>query len=214
MEQGEVWGGLSPSGGGRPVRGGRRAASWLAGAAVLGALLTGCSEAEPEPSPPPVTATPAPTPSETPEELAAPERPAEMERTDEVGAMAAAEYFMELFAYVMATGDLEEWDRVSGQTCSFCANVREDVDATYSEGGRIVGGGVEVSSIEVLLFEETLVAFAVEAQYRVAAGAEEDADGTVVRELPEESGWIVLDLAEGVRGWQILEGSTHDESQA
>ena len=40
--------------------------------------------------------------------MAAPEPPAELERTDEVGAAAAAEYFLELYPYVLQTGDVED----------------------------------------------------------------------------------------------------------
>ncbi|WP_250443983.1 DUF6318 family protein [Actinotalea sp. C106] len=214
MEQGEVWGVLSSSGARRPVRGGRRVAAWVAGVAVLGAVLTGCTDPEPAPSPPPAAATPTPTPtpSETVEEIAAPERPAEMERTDEVGAIAAAEYFMQLFAYVMATGDLEEWDRVSAQDCGFCSGLRSDVEGVYGAGGKYQGGGVALEGTEVLGFEEVIGAYTVATSYSIQPLEQLDASGEVVEVIDAETGDAGLDVIYSARGWTLLGASTLEKS--
>ena len=187
----------------------RRAARWAAIGVVAGVVLAGCSDPEPVPSPPPpTTQAPEPTPSETPAEITAPERPAEMERTDETGAMAAAEYFMELFAYVMATGDLEEWDRVSGQTCTFCASVREDVERIYSSGGRVAGVDLVVGRTEKTGYEEVLGVYGVALAFSFGEGAELGADGEVAQKLGAEDGLAVLEVSPSTRGWVLIEGST------
>lgn len=118
------------------------------GAAVLVAgLLAGCSEPEvvtPTVSPVPEPTSPQPSPPETtptdeiPE--APPPRPAAMDRDDAEGAIAAAKYFMELYPYVYATGDLTEWEAMSHPECRFCASVVDNVTDANSRGERVVGG--------------------------------------------------------------------------
>lgn len=56
------------------------------------------------------------------------------------GAAAAASYLMELYPYVLATGDLTEWDVLSADTCDFCANTRAEVQELVAAGQRSVGG--------------------------------------------------------------------------
>ena len=105
------------------------------GLSMVGVLLLGgcAGSAEPGPDPTPsVTAEPTVTPAPTASvaSATAPVRPAEMDRNDEVGAAAAAEYFLRLFPYVMQSGDLTEWERISTTDCQFCATVRGWVDRT------------------------------------------------------------------------------------
>lgn len=57
------------------------------------------------------------------------------------GAAAAASYFMELYPYVLATGDLAEWDAISADTCDFCINTRAEVERLEAAGLRSIGGG-------------------------------------------------------------------------
>uniref|UniRef100_UPI0028E56CF7 DUF6318 family protein n=1 Tax=Actinomyces dentalis TaxID=272548 RepID=UPI0028E56CF7 len=54
--------------------------------------------------------------------LAAPEpqRPAEADQHDLTGAIAAAQYFITLYPYVYATGDLTAFRAMSDATCKFC----------------------------------------------------------------------------------------------
>ncbi len=52
-----------------------------------------------------------------------------MEREDAEGAAAAAEYFIELYPYVMATGDTEEFEAMSHRACGFCDDALEQADA-------------------------------------------------------------------------------------
>lgn len=56
------------------------------------------------------------------------------------GAAAAASYLMQLYPYVLATGDLSEWDALSADTCDFCVNTRDEVERLRSAGLRSLGG--------------------------------------------------------------------------
>lgn len=98
------------------------------------------------------TPTPPPTPSPTPLDPAAvpPERPAAMDTVDTAGAEAFARYFTELFPYVYATGDIEEYRALSHPECIFCADVAAKAEAQLAAGGHSVGGLVEIRDVTAL----------------------------------------------------------------
>lgn len=188
---------------------------WSTSVAVLVGLLTGCT-AEPPPSPlfSTTAATPSaePTPGPTAETASAPAPPVEMESLDAVGAAAAAAYFLSLYQYTVTSGDLTEWDAISAQDCSFCANVRSDVTAVYGAGGHYAGGALSTSTAKVVGYEETLGVYAVEFEFSVAASTQVGSDGSVVREIPAESGFLLLDVLPAADGWVLLTGDARDES--
>ncbi|MBO1752457.1 hypothetical protein J4G33_11660 [Actinotalea sp. BY-33] len=180
-----------------------------AGAALALALVVGCTPEEP--TAPPTTAAPttaAPTPSPEPSEpvAEAPTRPEAMDSSDEAGAVAAAEYFMELFAYVLATGDTTDWNAVTVESCILCTNVRERAETLHASGG-MRGGGVSVHSSQLIGTDTTINARAVEVDYTFSAGEELDASGETTEVLAEESGTAVLDVSFTEQGWVLLEGS-------
>ena len=73
-----------------------------------------------------------------------PERPAEMSDPGEAGAIATAEYFVELMAFAEETGVIEDLAEISSGDCEYCRNylnsAREGVlDGTYtSDTGLII----------------------------------------------------------------------------
>lgn len=191
----------------------------MAGFAAGGLLLlTGCGSSSPEPqqtftefTKAPVSPSPRPTPSVEP--VAAPTRTAEMERADEVGAAAAATYFMELFAYVMHTGDHDEWDRIGIADCRFCANTTATAERIYGGGGRVVGRDVQLGVAEVLGQDPQLGVYAVLVPYSVASGLENDDAGVVIAELDAEEGALVLDVIYAAAGWTLVGGTQADQAQ-
>lgn len=129
-------------------------------------VLAGCTSAEGEETTPPTvsespsdTVTDDPTgdddasggedpsgePSEPPE-IEAPERPAEMDEETVDGAIAAAKYFIELYPYIYATGDLTDWEALSDAGCGFCTNVSDQVVQLDEDGGHAEGVGTEIYS--------------------------------------------------------------------
>ena len=66
-----------------------------------------------------------------------------MDRDDADGAIAAATYFISLYPYVYATGDLAAWKAMSDSACIFCASVTGNVDEMIAQGNRTTGGKVE-----------------------------------------------------------------------
>ena len=186
--------------------------------AALLVLVGGCTAGPPVPeqtfaeyTP---TSTPTPTVAAVPDvPVDPPVRPAEMERSDQAGAEAAAAYFLELFSYVMRTGDLQEWDHISAQDCRYCAATRERVAATYQAGGRFVGGELTLTEVEWLTYTEAIGVHAVGTRYSFASGAEVNSAGTAVREMPPEGAYAVTDLVFSANGWTLL-GVSIDEGKA
>lgn len=140
------------------VRRRRRSGRWSGLAVLVGALvLAGCGGGdEPEPDLAPTattvtqetpTASPEPTAGPGPTPWPAPTRPATMERDDIEGAKAAAEYFLSLYPYVYATGDLDVWREMSHPECEFCRSVDENVDRIFGDGGYALGGEIAVEEI-------------------------------------------------------------------
>jgi hypothetical protein len=122
------------------------AVGWLA-AGCTGGGGPGPSPSVEEPVVPAPSETPKPTPTET--GPVKPERPAAMERDDAEGAAAAAEYFLELYPYVMATGDTVEWDAMTwAETCGFCTGVRDTALEIRSAGDFYSGSDTTVDSAE------------------------------------------------------------------
>src|SRR6478609_144939 len=120
-----------------------RRRSLAVGAVVaVGWVVAGCTGGgDPGPSPSveePVVPSPSGTPEPSPTETGPvkPERPAAMERDDAEGAAAAAEYFLELYPYVMTTGDTTEWDAMAHEECESCRGLIGDA-ATRAEDGDV-----------------------------------------------------------------------------
>lgn len=119
-------------------------------ALAIALLIAGCTgSATPvaSPSPSPTVASPTATPEPSPSRSAAPQRPETMGRDDVEGAIAAAQYFLELYPYAYNTGDLTEWKALSHPECIFCASVVEGVEELHASGGYQTGGEIEWVSI-------------------------------------------------------------------
>ncbi|WP_246857937.1 DUF6318 family protein [Oerskovia sp. KBS0722] len=181
--------------------------------AVLASLVAGCSSTDPviespapvvseEPSP---TPDPNPTPTPTPAGPVKPERPADMDRTDQVGAAAAATYFLELYPYVMATGDLTEWDAMTwAELCSFCTASRDRQLQRAAASETYEGGQVSVDVEQSFPLDTLIGGYPLdirleqaEAVIRDAAGAEKERQGGFtgtfrVEMLHDGTNWRVL----------------------
>ena len=193
-----------------------RGAKWAglsASVVVVVALVAGCTGSDPDPEPTPTTAVESPSPSASPspevtaDALTPPARPPEMDQDDEAGAAAAARYFLELHLFALATGDLEEFDRLSATDCQFCANVRADVLRAYAAGGRFAPSALTVSSIQAGPRHPSLGGYPVRTELTIAGGAEYDAAGDVVAAGVTESGVIDVDVVFSVAGWTLVEVS-------
>ena len=188
------WGrGTTTARGGRPgavARGSVSPVSVTVGAVTVGAVLVlGLAGCAPEPIPPvPTTDRPSPTVEPTPEpepepapETVHPQRPAAMDTVDAAGAEAAVEYFLRLYSYGFATGDLAEVRALSHPECIFCASVIDGVEETFDGGYRTVGGLTSTSGTQSRPVDPG-DAWMVTTTVNQAPSTTVDADGTVVAE--------------------------------
>ncbi|UZN03033.1 DUF6318 family protein [Cellulomonas sp. S1-8] len=177
---------------------------------VAAGLMTGCTAdaapvatASAEPS---VTAsespTATPTPTPTVDVTVPPERPEAMGTASADGAAAAASYFISLFPYINATGDLTEWDALASPECDFCAGVRANVTDLHSRGHRNIGDA------EILASTGTEVDagrwYSARLHVVIAASVDLDRDGAIVDEHPEENREIDVVMTWS-DGWTIDE---------
>ena len=186
--------------------------SWSVGAIALvigmGVVLGGCSTPAPEveKTPPVVSQAPSPTPTPTPTPTGPvkPERPADMDRTDEVGAAAAATYFLELYPYVMATGDIEEWGQVSmTETCELCTAVMGHVEDYVSSGNRYVGGGVSVDVLKTYALDTLYGGYPVDVKVAQDGSSVISPDGAVMEEEPAEVSELRVEVIHDGNSWRL-----------
>lgn len=79
----------------------------------------------------------------------APSRPAGLlGPPSEKAADEAARYFVSLFPYVFATGDLESWESMSGTECEWCAAIAGIVRTEIAAGKRREGGRMDVADVQ------------------------------------------------------------------
>ena len=162
----------------------RRGTRWVVVAALSGLALAACtSEAEtPPPTTPSVTSavpspsqTPSPTP--TPDAATPPERP-DMSVVDAATAEAVAKYFLELYPYVYATGDLAEWRALSHPECIFCASVISNVEEMVAAGETVSGALVTIS--DVMTTQVSDVYFDVELTAQQGVSSRLDSSGSLI----------------------------------
>lgn len=190
------------------------------GLSMVGVLLLGgcAGPAEPPPRPiPRVTAEvarPLPSPTASVVPVTAPVRPAEMERSDEVGAAAAAEYFLRLFPYVMQSGDLAEWDRLSTPDCQFCTTVRGWVEGMSAAGEDYVGGDVAVADVRGFPQDSSVGGYTVQLEFTQAEANVAGPDGAVTWSVEAYREFAFVDVIRSQSGWVLIELLTREEPLA
>lgn len=167
--------------------------------------MGGCTADPPPPvdpsvSVPEVTATPSPTP--TPPEAVKPVEPEAMASPETEGAAAAAEYFISLYPYVYATGDLTPWRAMSHPECIFCASVMGNVEAQVAAGEHTTGGLLTFHSVEAVEVSPRMQT----ARLRITEAAEItlDTNGDEVRRVAERDYFLTV-IVEPGSPWTIRE---------
>ena len=173
-------------------------------ALTLSILLGGCTDGSagtPTPtvstseaqSVEPSSAAPEPTTAAPSAEVEKPVPPEAMRRDDVAGAEAAAQYFLELYPYVYATGDLTEWDAMSDPECKFCESVRRNAEELHAGGGYGVGPNVLIEKTDALPPREGNRYFAVWVEAMEGSSAQHSSDGAQI--ASSDGGPVAFDLA-------------------
>ena len=74
--------------------------------------------------------------------------PVEAEQNDPTGAQQAAIYFVSLYPYAFATGDLTQWDAMSENRCVLCTSIHDGVTQLHEDGGWADPWSLEPSGTE------------------------------------------------------------------
>lgn len=203
---------------------GRRVAAVVAAVLVAGSL-TGCgaSDAPDDPTPPgevEVTSAPEPDPEPTepepaltvPPETIPPERPAAMDTVDKAGAEAVATYFLSLYPYVYATGDLSVWTELSHPECVFCTSVIDNVGELVSADQLAQGGMATILEVEVAEVDPGRW-FSVQVQLEQAPSRTVGRDGTLVEDFPDTVRYQMgVAVIRDDMGWRIRAVEVNRES--
>ena len=75
----------------------------------------------------------------------------ELARPDDIGAMATVTYYLELFEYSQATGDMQAWQELATPNCSYCAAIAGRTERLYDGGGWVEGDVLTVHTVEAQL---------------------------------------------------------------
>jgi hypothetical protein len=141
--------------------------------------------------------------------VAKPERPEAMKRKDAKGAAAAAEYFIELYPYVMATGDTEEFEAMSHRACGFCDDALEQAKKIRSRNETWKGGETRGVLLETYKRDEITGIYPLDFEVEQAAAQIVNAEGATVFEGKDEratyraelgwksGAWVVVEIAPG-----------------
>ena len=101
------------------------------------------SETSESTTPTETVTTDEPTDVPTPPEVEAPTPAPEVLVDDHVGAIYAARYFLDLYAYMRQTGDTAQFEATSAPECEFCASAVERATEIHEAGGWVEGGELE-----------------------------------------------------------------------
>lgn len=147
---------------------------------TTGLALSACTGSPPDPEASASSAdepTPVASASPSPTAPAKPERPEAMNRKDAEGAAAAAEYFIELYPYVMATGDIEEFESMSHRACGFCEDALEQARAIDESAWVYTGGESSVSVTQIYLRDGVTGIFPIDVEISQKSSRVEDRGG-------------------------------------
>ncbi|GEM_PF-3093296 len=76
----------------------------------------------------------SPAPLEQPKQPSVPVKPEEMKTNTEEGAIAFANYFLEVYEYSIANGDTRLFKSFSAADCTFCQSFIQNIDRATAEG--------------------------------------------------------------------------------
>lgn len=156
----------------------------LGAATVVLALAAGCTgDPDPVPTMPVVVPTATPSPSPTPDPATVPPERPDLSRVDAATAEALAVYFLELFPYAAATGDLADWTLLSHPECKFCSGVSDEIESLVQAGHHSEGGLLHFE--DVTTTEVTSDWWHVTARLIQDPSTTRDASGVLVESFPE-----------------------------
>ncbi|WP_125775589.1 DUF6318 family protein [Antribacter gilvus] len=188
----------------------RRVVGWVV---LLGAVIgVGACTGEPSPGPTTVTVAPTESTAASPTPPAKPERPEAMERDDAEGAAAAAQYFIEMYPYVMATGDTAEFEAMSHDACGFCVDTLSQANQIKNRDETWTGGEITSSLVESYEQDALTGIFPLDVDIDQEQAVITDAAGSVVFTGVPERAQYRVEIAQRDGEWLVVEIAPRPES--
>lgn len=133
-----------------------------------------------------------------------------MDTDDAEGAAAAAEYYVELYAYVMTSGDTAEWEAMSHAVCDSCSVLISDAKGMEERNDQLTGGEIiaTVDDPNFYVRDEQTGIYPLDVRVEQAAMSISDRSGTElfsstattdvqrVEMGRNEGSWVVVTIAE------------------
>ncbi|GGM12394.1 hypothetical protein GCM10010102_05090 [Promicromonospora citrea] len=135
-----------------------------------------------------------------------------MNRDDAEGAAAAAEYFIELYPYVMATGDTEEFEAMSHRACGFCSQALEDVSRAQAQDRAYEGGEIAMTLVEQYERDEVTGIYPLDVEVTQQASRTTAADGSVVSSAEESVSEHRVEMGRRNGRWVVVAIAPRAES--
>jgi len=121
------------------------------------------------------------------------------------GARKTALYFLELFPYMMRSGDTKEWDRLSvAKECKFCSSNRADAIAARKEHRSYSGGRISARVITTYDRDTLYDGYPIDVKVIQQAYVFRDRGGKTVSSKPKTSGILSVEVIRSGKGWKIL----------
>jgi hypothetical protein len=181
------------------------------GAAPGPALKSSSSPSSTPAALPTQRSTPTATASAIADAATLPQRPKELDaEPSPEGAIAVARYFIQLYPYTYATGDLAAWNTLSHPQCKFCKSTRDNVLSAQKQGSHDSGGLIRINDQHV---RENNPGRTYEVAFDLVQHESKTLDqrGNIVKTYPEDApSRVTLVLHWGKRGW-IVRGVSVDE---
>jgi hypothetical protein len=157
------------------------------GMVLVSALALGACSSDPVPRQPDddATTSASPTPTAPP-----PTRPAQASEDSPEGAAAFVDYYVRVFNYAAATGDVAELSRLSAPSCDGCQRYIDLYRDTYEAGGYFRGGDWRIGEIGLRSAQDsTLATTAVRsggARFKMTSADEEKLSSTATTKVTFE----------------------------
>ncbi|QJW35503.1 DUF6318 family protein [Cellulosimicrobium protaetiae] len=164
-----------------------------------------------EPDPTPIETSAEPSPTETPEPSPTetgpvkPERPTAMDRDDAEGAAAAAEYFLELYPYIMTSSDTAEWEAMSHQECGYCSESLANARWLSDSGSVFTGGETTVEILTSYARDSQTGIFPLDVRTHQEPIEVSDATGQSVETVPRDTVELRIEMGRNTGSWVVVE---------
>ncbi|MGY4645708.1 hypothetical protein ACVW07_003541 [Cellulomonas sp. URHB0016] len=125
------------------------------------------------------------------------------------GAIAAARYFLELYSYSMATGDLVAWRAMSADDCIMCNKVIAEVEGLAAIGHTVSSSPLEISTANGIEVSPSQL-YGADLDVVQGAWSEIDRAGNVVDSGPSSAAFMQFAIGWGADGWIVRQVDVHE----